>query len=186
MALLARGFNTRSIEIVGSQGLSLKDLKLLTKEALFALGLDPSEVESVQDGSRPPIPRANLLRVLNESKWTCCVCRRTAIPIVVHHIIQWAQTKDHSEENLVLVCVEHHDEAHSKRSLSLTMSPTRLRDQKSQWLELARTMDARAILGLANAEGARWDGSVRTQFPWRVASSETRRGAVNVLSILSV
>ncbi|WP_066044497.1 HNH endonuclease signature motif containing protein [Bathymodiolus septemdierum thioautotrophic gill symbiont] len=64
--------------------------------------------------ARPKIPKAIENRLLYESAYACVVCQSDGCHI--HHIDQ-----DHSnnkENNLVVLCIKHHDEAHTKRQLS--------------------------------------------------------------------
>ena len=49
--------------------------------------------------------------------------------------MKYSKTHDHSESNLVVICVEHHDEAHTHHELSQNLTPDRLRDAKRDWLQ---------------------------------------------------
>jgi hypothetical protein len=106
---------------------------------------------------RPPIPDDIVVKLLHESKRTCCVCRDPGQPIIIHHIREWTSSHDHSEENLAVLCLDDHDLAHTTKSLSITLHGDQIRDHKAKWLELVRTQDAKAVLGQANLDGARWD-----------------------------
>jgi len=84
--------------------------------------------------SRPPIPKPLERRLLYESQYACVVCQRGGCHI--HHIDQ-----DHSnnkEENLVVLCVHHHDEAHTKRKLSKNLDSNALKDAKRRWTDTVR------------------------------------------------
>ncbi len=120
------------------------------------IGLSESEIQSLRN-ARPPIPQETVIKLLHESKRTCCVCRDSKRPVVIHHIIEWSSSHDHSESNLVVLCLDHHDAAHTKKALSLSLSPDQIRRHKAKWLDQVKYEDAKAILGLASVEGARWD-----------------------------
>lgn len=156
-ALLARGLNSRSIDNVLAAGHTLSNLKLQSRETLQDLGLDTREIKAVYDGARPPIPFSAATKVLYDSKLMCCVCRNQSKPYVIHHLESWAKSKDHSENNLVVLCLDHHDLAHTTHQLSLSLTPNRLRALKAKWLDSARYSDAKAVLGLAEIDDARWD-----------------------------
>jgi hypothetical protein len=66
---------------------------------------------------------------LYESQYVCAVCQAQGCHI--HHI-----DGDHSndtEDNLVVLCVKHHDEAHTKRQLSHNLDADALRRNKHNW-----------------------------------------------------
>lgn len=80
---------------------------------------------------RPKIPKPLERRLLYESAYVCVICQSGGCQI--HHIDQ-----DHSnnkETNLVVLCVKHHDEAHTKRQLSKNLDPRALKDAKTVWTE---------------------------------------------------
>jgi hypothetical protein len=67
-------------------------------------------------------------KVLDESRWTCCVCRRDiSLGIIVHHIEEYSDSRSHVEDNLVVLCLNHHGEAHTTRELQLNLNRERLR-----------------------------------------------------------
>lgn len=84
--------------------------------------------------TRQPIPRETLLRLVDESDWSCCLCfnvdqRRH---VIIHHIVPYEKTQDHSYENLVVLCLEHHAHVHSKSDLTGDLLPAPLVRQKKQ------------------------------------------------------
>ncbi len=119
--------------------------------------MSSEEIDSLRDGSRPPIPDDTLIKVLHDAKRTCCICRDPTRAIIIHHIVEWSKSHDHSEVNLAVLCLEHHDAAHTRKALSLSLSAAQVRQHKSAWLDQVRNADAKAVIGLARIEGARWD-----------------------------
>lgn len=80
--------------------------------------------------ARKSIPKGFKYKLLYESQYVCAVCQKNGCHI--HHIDQ-----DHSnntEDNLVVLCVAHHDEAHTKRTLSHNLDPAALRAAKKCWI----------------------------------------------------
>ncbi len=59
--------------------------------------------------TRPAIPQAVKDAVLVESGHRCSIptCR-TPVPIEIAHIVPWAESKDHSPENLIVLCSNCH------------------------------------------------------------------------------
>ena len=78
---------------------------------------------------RPTLPEPVKLKVLYLSGFCCAVCQNKADHI--HHINK--VNSDNRVENLVALCAQHHDEAHTKRELSQNLTPDRLLKLRSHW-----------------------------------------------------
>lgn len=99
--------------------------------------------------ARKPFPKKLKHKLLYDSQYVCAVCQQQACHI--HHIDQDHSNND--EENLVVLCSAHHDEAHTKRQLSQNLSPDALRDAKQKWTavvnekrELAATVSGQLLI----------------------------------------
>jgi len=90
-------------------------------------------------------------KLLFESGWACCVCGKTSGGIIVHHIEKYSESHSHDEDNLVVLCLNHHGEAHTKRELSINLTPDRLRAFKKLRSELVKQLHNREPLS-ANPE----------------------------------
>jgi hypothetical protein len=155
-ALLARDIDSAKANQLISAGHNLTSLKKLKDDELKKLGLSGTTIEILQKESRPPIPTDTVIDLLYKARQTCCVCRDNTKSVIIHHINEWHESKDHSEDNLVVLCLNHHDEAHSKKTLSLNLSNAKLISYKAKWEKDVQTLDAKAILGLMN-NYSRWD-----------------------------
>ena len=157
-ALLSRGIDLSLANILSTKGHTLSSLKQQPPTKLLALGLRQDQVDQLRSEQRPPIPEDVLLRVLHNNRRTCCVCREPSKSIVVHHIVDWAVSHSHAEENLAVLCLDHHDLAHTQKQLSQGLSKHELKASKRQWEKDVLLLDAKAILALKNTnEYARWD-----------------------------
>ncbi|QCW26313.1 HNH endonuclease [Lysobacter enzymogenes] len=156
-ALLARGLDSSAIQKILDQRLTLGKLKTFSHEKLRELGLRDEQIDSITSEARPPIPGKTVVKLLHDSRRACCVCRDASKSIIIHHIKEWSKSHDHSEKNLVVLCLEHHNAAHTKQGLSLSLTAGQIRVHKQKWLKQVSSLDAHAILGLAQIEGARWD-----------------------------
>ena len=157
-ALISRGFDSQLAQSIIDKGVTLNKLKQYHSEELLELGIDKTKVESILSEQRPPIPSETVIKLLYESKRTCCICRDSSRSIIIHHIKEWHKSKDHSEENLVVLCLEHHNDAHTKRGLSLNLTEKEIRESKMKWINTVKNKDALTILGLGSQEfGGRWD-----------------------------
>ena len=99
-----------------------------------------------------PVELENI--VLYKAARTCCVCRTSQKPVEVHHIDQ--NPANNSEENLVVVCKNCHDEAHTVHKLSKSLTPSRLQDYKRRWEEEVAFRSCEAMLPSSNIHSAMW------------------------------
>jgi hypothetical protein len=155
-ALMARGLDRDAADSLVRGGYTLASLKLLSQAELIDLGLQPEMATELLAESRPPIPPETMAKLLYESRWTCCICRDRTKSIIVHHLEEWHDSRDHSEANLVVLCLQHHDEAHTKRALSLNLTIDRIRELKRLWLDEVKLADTRTIKGLGASNPSRW------------------------------
>ncbi|MDH7454619.1 hypothetical protein QF205_16295 [Luteimonas composti] len=157
-ALVARGVDTNTANTIASKGLTLQSLKQLPLSKLVALGLRKESAEVILSEARPPIPDTTLHSLLIKSKRTCCICRDPSKPIIVHHIDEWSVSRSHEESNLIVLCLEHHDQAHTKKEISQKLSKKELRASKDAWERDVKLLDAKAILKLKqDRDYSRWD-----------------------------
>ncbi len=155
-ALMARGIDSTKAQQLISEGFTISSLKQLDLSSIRKLNISDEVINTIQRETRPQIPSETVIKLLYESKRTCCVCRDNTQPIIIHHIEEWHISKNNSESNLVVLCLRHHDEAHTKKSLSINLSAKQILTSKQTWLSYIKTEDARAILGLMIPH-SRWD-----------------------------
>jgi hypothetical protein len=80
--------------------------------------------------SRKAIAMKLRLKLMYDSQYLCAVCQQRGSHI--HHIDK--DNSNNQEDNLVVLCTNHHDDAHTKRELSQNLTPSALRDAKRKWL----------------------------------------------------
>ncbi len=154
-ALIARGVRSDTATALVSAGHTINSLKSKPLEELRSLGLTDSVAKDIRQG-RTPIPEANLLKLLFDNKWVCCVCRSESEPVVVHHIVPWVESRSHESSNLVVLCPNDHAKAHNKGDLSQNLTPLRLRAMKQQWESQVNIDDSIVILRAAHSAGEYW------------------------------
>jgi len=145
-ALRKRGFDSETANRLEEAGHTVNSLKASDVNELRSLNIREELIDIILREKRPPIPPKTLSKVLIESKMTCCVCRDPSQGIIVHHIHEYSDSRSHAEDNLVVLCLNHHGEAHTKRELQLNLTPERLREFKKQWLEQVKQYDNREAL----------------------------------------
>lgn len=87
-------------------------------------------------------------KIFSASRFACAVCQDRGMQI--HHI-----DKDHSNnafDNLVLLCMKHHDEAHTKRELSANLTADQLKRIRNRWYEKVK-LGQQQICTAAGQEG---------------------------------
>ena len=128
-ALISRSVNSTLAKELAEAGFTLSTLKQKKQDELLALGLTEESADIILAESRPPIPSGTLRATLYKNRYSCCVCRDSEKPIILHHIVPWHISKNHSETNLAVLCLHHHDAAHSTSSLSVNLTQDKIRLQ---------------------------------------------------------
>lgn len=155
-AFMRRGFDDVRAAELHADGHTVGSLKQVSDARLEELGISAAERVALRAGARAEIPFESLARVLWANRWTCCVCRKAGRAIIVHHIRPWAESRDHSEGNLAVLCLEHHARAHTRGDLEQNLTERRLLDAKARWEEAVRHLDPMAILDATRADGFTW------------------------------
>ena len=88
---------------------------------------------------RPHIPNTLKQKLLYESRYCCSICQKTGCQI--HHIDQ--NHSNNNENNLIVLCPAHHDEAHTIRTMSNNLSASNLRHAKQEWTKQVK--DSRRV-----------------------------------------
>lgn len=100
------------------------------------------------------IPKPLERKLLYEAARTCCVCRAPRKPVEIHHIDQ--DPSNNVEPNLIVICRNCHDEAHTKHTMSKNLNADHLRHAKSEWLQAVAQRSAEAMLPSSNLAQAMW------------------------------
>jgi len=155
-ALVGRGISLDKAKQLIRLGHNIKNLKKLNISGLIKLDLTKGEASAFLS-KRPPIPEGDVIKLLCESRSTCCVCRSETESIIIHHIKYWEESHSHSEENLVVLCLNCHDKAHSKKELTQNLTPSKVKELKRRWLNKVIELDRKRIQGYISEEGVCWD-----------------------------
>lgn len=132
-ALFSRGFDSSSAKKLSDAGHTISSLKKSTDDELRKIGLKKMQILLIRAGGRPPIPPETVNDLLFKNRHVCCVCRDPSRSIIIHHIEPWEKSFSHDPSNLVVLCVLHHDEAHTKRELSRNLDKKALLSAKIKW-----------------------------------------------------
>ncbi len=79
--------------------------------------------------SRQKVPKSLQTSLMYESAFVCVICQEESCHI--HHI-----DRDHAnnkEDNLVVLCLKHHDEAHTRKQLSKNLTRADIKEAKKKW-----------------------------------------------------
>ena len=80
---------------------------------------------------RIPIPKNIEAEVLFESDHTCCICRNQSLNPQVCHIDN--NPANNRKGNLIVLCLNHHDRASSKSTMSKSYTKEELKKYKREW-----------------------------------------------------
>lgn len=155
-ALLARGFSLDKATSLANADWTLAKLQTQQDPKLAALGLNQDVIDAVRKGGRPPIPGKTLSKLLFDNRYQCCICRDPSKPFIVHHIDEWSNSRSHDIDNLVVLCLDHHEKAHSKSTLSQNLDQKSLKEFKCRWENDVKVLDARSVIDALSGEYAHW------------------------------
>ncbi|HDR0966910.1 TPA: HNH endonuclease [Pasteurella multocida] len=156
-ALLSRGIPSDLASSLSSS-FTLHELQCKNTSELTDLGLSDLQIDSIiTRTSRQPIPPRILNQVLIKSKYCCVICRNMNNPIIIHHIEPWSISKNHSETNLVVLCLNCHSKIHSKNEIARNITAAELVECKRKWEEKCLIEDTTYLLTLSQKSCARWD-----------------------------
>lgn len=159
VALLSRGIDSSTATSLKDRGITVSALSTMTTVELSDLGLTDAQIELLHaDGRRPPIPLDTVYELLFRSRSTCCHCRRYGRPYIIHHIEEWSRSRSHEMENLVVLCLNCHGEAHTKHDISRNLTGDVLLEMKKRWLRFVAEADREAALSRpSGADVGFWD-----------------------------
>lgn len=117
--LLGAGLDSGLATKIIDNGYSLTKLKSASKTELEKI-FDPDEVQKISGLRRKPIPKDTIQDLIERCHWKCCLCweYHETKPVIIHHLIEHSKSQDDSYENLVVLCLNHHAEAHSRWDIS--------------------------------------------------------------------
>jgi hypothetical protein len=156
-ALIGRQFDTATAERLVSAGYSLAKLQLLTRDKLIGLEIPEHLVTTLLDEQRPPVPDPIVRKLLVDSRYRCCVCHEPDKSLILHHIVEWSASRDNSEENLAVLCLNDHGEAHTTRLIGRNLTADVIREAKRVWTSQGYKDTADKISKLSQSEYATWD-----------------------------
>jgi hypothetical protein len=78
------------------------------------------------------IPESLQTSLLCDSMHLCNVCRQEGV--IIHHISSVEDGGKTEEDNLIVVCLVHHRQAHSRSALTKNLNPEHLREYKRRHL----------------------------------------------------
>lgn len=157
-ALMAYGLDSASVEKI-LKTYTLPQLKKLSLRSLLSLGLTEEIAKRLQHPTRTPIPQKNVEEILVRSAFTCCVCHQPGLPVVIHHLDSWEHSHSHEIDNLAVLCLNHHGEAHSHHENSRNLTARVIKAARDQWYATVQrqTVETELALETVKRYNGRWD-----------------------------
>ncbi len=101
--------------------------------------LTKDEIKEIKEKiKRKPISKHTITRLIDECDWKCCICFDIKLnqPVIIHHIKSYSKTQDNRFENLVVLCLKHHGDAHISSNIAQPPLPIELlKQKKKEWME---------------------------------------------------
>jgi len=160
IALMSYGIDSGSVGKI-AENHTLSQLKSRDKNYLLELGIPEYIADRLLlPSARTPIPQKTADELLRRSAFTCCVCKNPELSVVIHHIVRWEQSRSHDIENLAVLCLNHHDKAHTHHELSQNLTPNRIRGARNEWFGIIEQRGNQArddAFGNLQRYQGRWD-----------------------------
>ena len=155
-AMMSRGIDSVTAARLRKSSWTLTKLKRSPEPVLRKLGLRSEVITTLRAEKRPEIPYESLVQVLVANRFMCCVCHDASKSVIVHHIREWSVSHDHSSQNLAVLCLDHHDKAHSTSTLTRNLDERTLEGFKKAWEEEVNRYNATAILDASRSQSDAW------------------------------
>lgn len=101
-------------------------------------------------GSKLSLPQLEA-KLLVASRHTCCICWKSK-EVQIHHIVPKELGGDDSEDNLIVICLNCHSEAHTRKDMARNLSPLTLKLYRETWLDLVRRFPCDPAAAAIHAE----------------------------------
>ncbi len=193
--LLALGIQEDLVDKIIDLGYTKSSLKNLPKKKLKDIFTENETDIIYEKVRRKAIPPETIDRMIEEYDWKCPICYdiKKVHPLIVHHITQYSESQNNDFDNLILLCLEHHEDAHTKSTLSGDFLPENvLKVKRNEWLEYVRSfkrlhqMERTAIIHYSKNLAQISEGQIREDFPTinftRFIEISTDRPLLNDLS----
>jgi len=136
--LLSVGISTILAEKVLNEGYSLTSLSKTNKKDLIGLFGNKDGSLLFDKSRRKPIQSEVIQQLVEECYWSCCCCQNLdrSGGVVIHHIKHYSNDGGNEYDNLILLCPNHHEDAHSKSTLTQPQYPPEVLVQyKNDWVK---------------------------------------------------
>ncbi len=164
---LKYGISSNLAEKLVQQGYAVSSIQGgASKKVLRQLGVftDGEVNEIFEKVKRQPIPDDVMQKLISECELHCCFCWNIneEPSIIIHHIVEYNKSQDNSYGNLVVLCLNHHGDAHTKRQISQqNFPPSRQIHQKQKWIQAVK--DYRQGLRIAPGSEKQLQESLKQQ-----------------------
>lgn len=155
---MAYGIDSASAKNL-SKMYTVQQLKKQPAESLTSLGISQETADLLSHPTRTPIPSKTVEDVLAKSAFACCICHQHGLPIVIHHLTRWEHSHSHDPDNLAVLCLNHHGEAHSHHENSRNLTPQAIRNAREHWYAIIQKqkIEAERALDTIRRYSGRWD-----------------------------
>ena len=102
---------------------------------------------------RIPIPNEIIERLMVECDWKCCICTDITKfqPVIIHHIIEYSLTQDNSYDNLVVICLRHHADAHTEVTIAKNpLPPELIKNKKAELIKKIKCYKENSLMIIKN------------------------------------
>ena len=99
---------------------------------------------------RTQVPDDVSAEVMYQHDRICCVCNEPGKAVQIHHIDE--DPSNHDQDNLAVLCLQHHEDTHVKGGFSRKLRATDVRKHRDEWIR--RVRDRRSQVDKLSVERA--------------------------------
>jgi|GEM_PF-4284522 len=136
--LMKYGISEKYAEILTVNNFNVTKLRTSNKKDLASVFNDKQIKEVKELIKRKPITDEVFEQIVDDTELQCCFCWNIeeTKPTIIHHIEEYNVSQNNDYDNLVVVCLNHHAEIHTKRQISQqNFPPIKIIKQREKFIQ---------------------------------------------------
>ncbi len=117
--LMQYGISQEHAEEILNRDYNLTKIRNISIKELTKIFSEDKVKEWKEKIKRKRIPNKDFYKLLNKSDFECVICKfGNKLPIIIHHIDPYELSQNNEFDNLILLCLNHHDQVHTHSDLT--------------------------------------------------------------------
>ncbi len=113
------GISQEHAEEILNRDYNLTKIRTTSIKELLKIFSENKVKEWKEKIKRKRIPNKDFYKLLNKSEFECVLCKfGNKLPVIIHHIDPYEVSQNNEFDNLILLCLNHHDQVHTHSDLT--------------------------------------------------------------------